>query len=203
MIATYFGQAFVKVQVGETIFAFNPISKAYDSKAAKFGADVALVSLNDPAFNGKENASFGSKEPFYIEGPGEYEVGGTFIRGFETVGPIGKINTVYTAMVDGIRLCHLGGLANPNLSPETIEDLGVIDILFLPIGGGDYLTAKDAAKLAAALEAKIVVPILFSNDSLKIFLKEWGVEKENSVDKLSIKKKDLDGKEGELIIIKS
>jgi hypothetical protein len=203
MIATYFGQAFVKVQVGETVFAFNPISKASDPKATKFGADVALISLNDPAFNGKENVAFGSKEPFYIEGPGEYEIGGTFIRGFETVGPDGKINTVYTVIVDGIRLCHLGGLANASLPPETIEDLGVIDILFVPIGGGDYLAPKDAAKLAAALEAKMVVPVLFNADSLKTFLKEWGVEKEISVDKLSVKKRDVDGKEGELVVIKS
>ncbi|MEK7477798.1 MAG: MBL fold metallo-hydrolase [Patescibacteria group bacterium] len=204
MVITFYGEAFVKVQQGETIFAFNPVSREHDVKASKFGADIALISLNDPVFNGSENTSFGSKEALVVDGPGEYEIGGVFIKGFPSVGPAAKINTIYTVSFEGIRLCHLGGLAQATLAPAIIEDIGVVDVLFIPIGGGQYLSPKDASKLAASLEAKIIVPILWSGGGmLETFLKEAGEEKENAVDKLTLKKKDLEGKEGEIVVIKS
>ena len=93
MIISRFGAAFIKVQQGDTIFAFNPVSRDFDAKAQKFGADAALVSLNDPQFNGTDNVTFGAKEPFIINGPGEYEIGGNFVRGFGSKGPDGKIYT--------------------------------------------------------------------------------------------------------------
>lgn len=204
MVISHYGMGYIKAQLGDTVLAFNPIGKDFDSKATKFGADIALISLlNNPAFNGKDNVTFGTKVPFTIEGPGEYEIGGNIIRGFKSDGPDGSINTIYTVTIDGIRICHLGGLATPTIDPLVVEQIGATDILFLPIGGDKYLSAKDAAKLAANLEPKIVVPIVYDAASLKLFLKESGEEKENSVDKLSIKKKDLEDKEGEIIIIKS
>ena len=204
MIITRYGAAFVKVQQGDMIFAFNPISREADPKAAKFGANAALVSLRDPMFNGTDNVTFGSKEPMIIDGPGEYETGGIFVRGFPSDGPDEKINTIYTTIIDGIRICHLGGLAKSSLSMETIEELGAIDILFLPISGGRFLSPKDAIKLATSLEAKMIVPVLYNTEAeLKAFLKEAGEEKIDSVDKLSIKKKDVEEKEGEIIIINS
>lgn len=204
MIITRYGAAFVKVQQGDTIFAFNPISREFDSKATKFGADAALISLHDPMFAGGDNVSFGSKEAMIIDGPGEYETGGIFVRGFPSDGPDGKINTIYTTIIDGIRLCHLGGLAKSTLPMDTVEEIGIIDVLFLPIGGGQFLSPKEAIKLATSLEAKIIVPVLYNGDAeLKAFLKEAGEEKVESIDKLAIKKKDIEGKEGEIIIINS
>jgi hypothetical protein len=203
MIITRYGAGFVKVQQGDTIFAFNPISREYDPKSVKFGANAALISLHEPMFNGSDNVSFGSKEPMVIDGPGEYEIDGIFVSGFPSDGPDGKINTIYTTTIDGIRLCHLGGLAKSTLTMETVEEMGTIDVLFVPISGGQFLTPKDALKLATSLEAKIIVPVLYDESELKIFLKEAGEEKVEAVDKLSIKKKDVEGKEGEIVIINS
>ena len=207
MIITQHGMAYSKVQVGDVILSFNPVSRDYDSKAAKFGADVALVSLNDGAFNGVENATFGAKEPFLVKGPGEYEVKDIFIRGFASEGPGGMINTVYSVMQDGIRICHLGGLAKPELKPEAVEGIGVVDVLFVPVGGNGVLGAKDACKIISMFEPKIVIPTMFDikgdTVALKTFLKECGEKNEAIVDKLSIKKKDLEGKDEEIIVIKS
>ena len=203
MIISRYGAAFIKVQQGDTIFAFNPVSRDFDAKAQKFGADAALISLNDPQFNGQDNVAFGSKEPFVINGPGEYEIGGTFVRGFPSAGPDGKINTIYTTTIEGIKLCHLGGLAKADLSADAIEDIGEIDVLFVPIAGAPYLSPKDAYKLATTLEAKIVVPTLYQNgEEIKAFLKEAG-EQVSPTDKLTIKRKDVEGKEGEIVIINS
>ena len=42
-----------------------------------------------------------------------------------------------------------------------------------------------------------------SYNSLKVFLKEIGEEKAEVVDKLTIRRKDLDGKEGEVVVLKA
>jgi L-ascorbate metabolism protein UlaG (beta-lactamase superfamily) len=204
MVITFYGEAYIKIQQGEQIIAFNPISKDYNPKALKFGSDIALISCNLPAYNGKENVTFGSKEPFIIDGPGEYEIGGMFIRGFATPGPAGKINTIFTLLLDGIRICHLGALAEPDISSEIVEEIGVVDILFLPIGGGSVIDAKGATKVSSLLEPKIIVPIGYKDmTELSKYLKEEGIDKDNSTDKLTIKKKDLEGKEAEVVVIKS
>ncbi|MDQ3244989.1 MAG: MBL fold metallo-hydrolase, partial [bacterium] len=74
------------------------------------------------------------------------------------------------------------------------------DILFVPVGG-DTLDIKDSAKLASSLEPKLIIPMDYDTSTLKSFLKEIGEEKAEVVDKLTLKKKDLDGKEGEVIVL--
>src|SRR3989344_4560435 len=98
MIITYLGGEFVKVQFGDTTLAFNPISKDSKLKASKFGADIVLTSISHPDMNGVDQVSFGEKKPFVITSPGEYEVKGIFIKGFESISNYGgekHINTIY------------------------------------------------------------------------------------------------------------
>ena len=99
MIINYLGGEFVKVQFGDTIIAFNPISKESKLKPSKFGADIVLSSINHPDFNGIDQVVFGEKKPFAIAGPGEYEVKGVFIKGFASESGYDgekRINTIYT-----------------------------------------------------------------------------------------------------------
>jgi L-ascorbate metabolism protein UlaG (beta-lactamase superfamily) len=77
------------------------------------------------------------------------------------------------------------------------------DILITPVGGEGTLSAAEAEKLAVKLEAKIVIPILYDDKSLKTFLKEAGAEGTKAVDKLTIKPRDLAGKQGEVVVLSS
>jgi len=133
----------------------------------------------------------GGRDGFDIYGPGEYEVDGTFVKGIGSTGVGGKINTIYSVLFDDIRLCHLGALVDDSLNAETKEAIGEIDVLFVP---------TDAPKLASALAPKIVVPMYKDKSDLHKFLKEMG-EKENMQDKLLLKKKDLEGKDGEVVCL--
>lgn len=207
MIITYFGKQFFKIQQGETVLSFNPVAKSSKTGInAHFGADIALVTTNHPDYNGIEQLSHGERIPFAITGPGDYEVKEIFIKGVMSESAIaGKkyINTIYSLAVENVNIVFLGALANGEISKEAQEAIGNPDILFIPVGGGDMLDAKGAAKLASGIEPKMIIPMDYDEKSLKAFLKETGEEKAEVVDKLTLKLKDLEGKEGEVIVFKS
>ncbi len=210
MVISYLGGQCVKITQGDLTLAFNPPSKDSSLKTSKFGADIALVSLDNEDFNGIENAAFGEREPFVISGPGEYEVKGVAVRGFGSdtgygIPSGGKgINTIYSVSLDGMNLCFLGALGSVTLPPAAKQELDDIDILFVPIGGDGVLTYEDAYKLAVQLGPKAVIPIHYegvgSKDALKSFLKEAG-KSVTAQDKLTVKRKDLDGKDAEIIVL--
>ncbi len=205
MIITYYGSEFFKVQFGDTTLAFNPISKDSELKPSRFGADIVFVSAHHPDFNGTEQVTHGEKKPFVIEGPGEYEVGGVFIKGLSSVSKHGGqdlINTIYTVSLENMNICFLGAINTAELKNETIEALDEVDILFVPIGGEGVLEPAKAYKLAVSLEPKIIIPMHYGEAQLKAFLKEAG-ENPKPEAKLTLKKKDLEGKEGDVFVLES
>jgi L-ascorbate metabolism protein UlaG (beta-lactamase superfamily) len=209
MIITYYGGEFFKVQFGDTTLAFNPISKDSKLKSSRFGADIVLSTTYHADFNGVEQVSHGDKKPFVISGPGEYEVKEVFIKGLPSESKYGGkdlVNTIYTVSLENMNICFLGALNNSELKNETVEALDEIDILFVPIGGDGVLDPVKAYKLAVSLEPKIIIPMHYgdvgANDALRVFLKEAG-ENPKSESKLTLKKKDLEGKEGDIILLDS
>ncbi|HEU0085421.1 MAG TPA: MBL fold metallo-hydrolase [Candidatus Paceibacterota bacterium] len=207
MIITYFGKQFWKITQGEMVLAFNPVSKESKLKSStRFGADVALVSVNHPDYNGVEQLSYGERMPFVVDGPGNYEVKDIFIHGAISNANLDEkkyVNTVYSFVLDSIKIVFLGPLGEEELSKEARELAESPDILFVPVGNKDTLNPKNAAKLAASLEPKLVIPMDYDDATLKTFLKEMGDEKADTLDKLTIKRKDLEGSEGKVIVLKS
>jgi len=206
MIITHYGKQFFKLQVGDTVVAYNPVGKSSKEKASKFGADVGIVSMHHPDFDGVENLSYGEKVPFVISGPGEYEVKEIFIKGFPvetTYGGKKKINTAYSVLFENINVCFLGSIPSSSaVTADLKEKLGDIGILFVPVCGGDVCSAADAYKVGVSLEANVIIPMDYDEKTLKTFLKEGGDGSEKS-DKLTIKKKDLLDKQGDIVVLKS
>lgn len=211
MIITHHGVDFFKVSFGDTTIAVNPISKDSKIKGARFGSDITLLSLkNSLEHNGSDVTSRGDKASFIIDGPGEYEVSGVFIKGFLSKSNYGgneAINTIYTISLEGMTLGFLGALSEKDLSAEAKEALDGIDILVVPIGGNGVLDAAVSHKLAVQFEPKLIIPSHFievgDKNALKTFLKEAGEESVKPVDKLTIKKKDLDGMEGDVVVLEA
>jgi L-ascorbate metabolism protein UlaG (beta-lactamase superfamily) len=203
MIITYNTAESFKIQLGDTVIATNPVSKRSKLPATSFGADIVLVSLNHEDVNGIETVSRGDAAPFVIQGPGEYEVGGVFVRGFLATSKMDgteQLTTIYSIMLEESHLCFLGTLGKSELPPETLEALPDIDILFLPIGGDGVLDPKEAHKLATSLEPRITIPMHYTKETLAAFLKEEGASA-SPLEKLTIKKKEILEKEGEVIIL--
>jgi L-ascorbate metabolism protein UlaG (beta-lactamase superfamily) len=123
--------------------------------------------------------------------------------GFETKSGYDKgerLNTAYAIDFDGLHVLYLGALGEGTLPADLLE-LETPDVLIVPVGGEGVLDPAAAQKLAVKLEARIVIPILFDDKSLKQFLKEAGAEGTKSVDKLTIKKKDVADKENEVVVL--
>lgn len=206
MIITYYGNLCTKAQIGDVSVSFNPPLRN-DGKTPRFSSNVALFSTKEKGQNFSHSDP--NKDFFIIDGPGEYEVGGIYIKGFgveKEVGGKRKMNTVYSVLFDDINLCHLGAISSADIKPEALEMLGPVDILFVPITGGEVATPAMASKLATSFEPRLVIP-LYGNDngldsaSLKVFLKEEGAESISPVDKLTIKKKDLDARDGDVVVL--
>lgn len=207
MIISYLGGECFKVSQGDLTLAFNPPSKDSNLKSPKFGSDIVLSTIDHEDMNGVENASFGERAPFVIQGPGEYEVRGVVVHGFASPSAYGggtALNTIYSVTLEGMNLAFLGALGG-ELPHDAKEELDDIDILFVPIGGEGVLEHTAAYKLAVQLGPRVVIPMHYgevgAKDALKAFLKEAGAEGVAPVDKLTVKKKDLEGKEAEVVVL--
>jgi hypothetical protein len=207
MIITNHGKQFFKVQTGDMVLAFNPISKESKFKTNGFGANIALTTINNIDYNGTDLVEYAGKVPFVINGPGEYEVSDIMIQGFASKGAKDQINSIYYLEFDGIKILYLGAMYQPDLAVEVRQNIGDVDMLFVPIGGKTVLGPAAAHKLAVSFGPKVIIPMDYGSDqekdALKDFLKESGNDKVAPVDKLTVKLKDLSGKEQEVIVIES
>ncbi len=204
MVITHHGGECIKITFGDVTLAFNPIAKQSKLPSVKFGADIAFVSLNHPDFNGTEQAALGSKQPFLITGPGEYEVGNVTVRGFgmpTMYDQKSRFVTIYQVRLEDMNIVFLGPISSPDIEPKILGELGDIDILFVPIGGGDVLEVPQASKLAVKLEAKLVIPVHYDANALDAFLKEESAEDVKPVDKLTIKKRDVVTMSGDIVVL--
>jgi L-ascorbate metabolism protein UlaG (beta-lactamase superfamily) len=115
---------------------------------------------------------------------------------------------VYALQFEGMNLLFAGALDEKKLDGSALEDIDSVDILFVPIGGDGVLDASGAVSLANSLEANVIIPIHYEDisgvkakDALKTFLKEAGQEDAEVMDKLTIKKKDLAGMKGKVVVL--
>jgi len=216
MVITYFGKSYFKLTLGDLTIAINPPSK--DSKAfskvPRFGADIALITTHTADTNGAGTVSLGDKEPFVIDGPGNYEVRDLLFTGEMSTVTLDKkplINTIYGFELDGIKIAFMGLIDDDKkLSSDAKELASNADMIFMPVSGAADLDprlndtvgqAAKAYKIATSFDPNVIIPYEYDAASLKQFLKEGGQEKNEAQDKATLKRKDLDGKEGYILLL--
>lgn len=211
MVITHHGGQCFKITFGDLTLVFDPIAKGADLPSVRFGADIALISRNHKDMNGTDEVSYGDKVPFAITGPGEYERQGITVQGFLSSSNFGlekgtenATNTIYAVELEDMTLVHLGAISDTELMKDAREGLDEIDVLFVPVGGEGVLSPTKAHELAVALEPKIIIPMHWNGigekGSLEAYLKKAGNGSEKA-DKLTLKKKDLVGREGSIIVL--
>lgn len=195
MDITWYGHSCFRItERGQVSVVTDPYSEEIGLPPLKLKADVVTVSHNQP---GHANLDAVRGDGYVLTGPGEYEVGGTFLSGIpmhhvdEASGHINH-NVAYVVRYDNLTVLHLGDLGHvPDQS--TIESLGEVNVVLVPVGGGKSLKAAMAAEVIALIEPQYIVPMHYALPGLKIeldplekFLKEMGVSKLQEEDFLRV-----------------
>jgi L-ascorbate metabolism protein UlaG (beta-lactamase superfamily) len=160
MEITWLGHSCFLIRGKEETIITDPYHPDLGYRLGEPEADIVTLSHFHPGHSYIEGVA---NEPKQIKSPGEYEIGGTFITGISTFhddkkGELKGKNTIYVIEMDGITLCHLGDLGHP-LSPNLVEELGDVDILFLPVGEVSTIPIDTAVEILRQLEPPIVIPM--------------------------------------------
>ncbi|MBA4390194.1 MAG: MBL fold metallo-hydrolase [Syntrophus sp. (in: bacteria)] len=104
----------------------------------------------------------------HIKEKGTYEEKGVKIRAIETFhdtsgGQERGKNLIFLITADDITVAHLGDLGHI-LEDGTLQDIGKIDILMLPVGGFYTIGAKEATKVMSDLRPALIIPMHFKTD---------------------------------------
>lgn len=180
-----------------TIKAGSAVNVVVDPKLSTVGLkDVKLTDAIEIVTDAQQIIDKDQK--ILISGAGEYEVSGVSIKGISIPrykDPERKV-TAYKLEVNGTRVAVLGHVSD-TLDEVQLEDIGVIDVLALPVGGNGYtLDSHAAAKIVNQIDPKIVIPMHYKDSSAKYevaqddlagFLKDLGAQEHEVVDKLKIK----------------
>jgi L-ascorbate metabolism protein UlaG (beta-lactamase superfamily) len=202
MEITHLGHSSFRIKGKNTAIIFDPyFSEAVGLKFPKVEADIVTISH----FHNDHNNVSGFPNAFIVDGPGEYKIKEVDILGIKTYhdenqGSERGKNTVFQIRLEGISLVHLGDLGHM-LSDAQDEMLGVVDVLFVPVGGKYTIDSGKAGEVVAKLEPKIVIPMHYGagglSDSFKDllpvenFLKVIGKSEITPQEKLVITKDKL------------
>jgi L-ascorbate metabolism protein UlaG (beta-lactamase superfamily) len=183
----------------------DPYGKEVSLRGPRLRGDLVLSSTGTLPGKPEEGS-------FVITNPGEYERRGIAVRGIRSFrddheGSERGLNTIFTLLVEEVRICHLGALGQAQLTNEQVDAIGDVDVLIIPVGGHDVMDAKAAAQVVSQIEPKVIVPVQFAMsgspyraDKVDPFVKAVGIDAEKA-EKLKLAKKTLPTEEMTLSIL--
>ena len=156
-------------------------------------------SKTDVLLSSQKNLRVSDENLFQIIDPGEYEASGFAIIGIPIrshTDELGQKSAVlYRVTANNISACITGHI-HPEISDEDLEEIGMVDVLIIPVGGhGFTLDAVGAVSVARKISPKIIIPTHYDQkgltypvpqDPIELFIKEMGLQSE-TMDKLKIK----------------
>lgn len=80
-------------------------------------------------------------------------------------------NTIFVFSTDGITFCHLGDLGHI-LSVEDKNQIGKIDVLFIPVGGVFTIDPDEATQVVNTLDPRLIIPMHYKTESIGFPLAE-------------------------------
>lgn len=197
MQISWHGQYTVKIVSKDVTLILDPYSPDLGLPAFRAKADV--VCLSNPQEQSMSQVSGISGEPLIVDTPGEYSVKGLTLHSIGWFPETGEERNVQRWVIEDMVVVHVGALIR-DLDEKELQELERTDtdVLLVPVGGGSGLTTKQALKLVATLEPRVVVPIHYKLDGLteeledvKTFAEEMGVEVKEPEKKLVLKKGKL------------
>jgi L-ascorbate metabolism protein UlaG (beta-lactamase superfamily) len=183
-----------------------------DDNLAELGAKTIAKAGDITLFTGA-HADAISAAKIIIDEPGEYEVSGVSIYGIAARAHMDEEKqrsaTIYKLLVDDLRVLVTGHVY-PELSDNQLEAIGMVDVMFVPVGGNGYtLDGIGALKLIKKVGPKLVIPTHYDmkrltypvpQQTLEQALKSLGMEPKETVQKLKLKSGEL-GDVTQLIVL--
>ncbi len=199
MEITWLGHCCFRIRAKEATVVTDPCDKTTGYSLGRPTGDLVTVSIDDPSHNYVAGVA---GDPRVIDGPGEFEIAGASVVGVTTYRDKEKAagagrNVAFVIELEDLRICHLGGIGHVPTSDQ-VEQIGNIDILLVPVGGGNALDAPPAAETVSLLEPKLVIPMHFKTDIEKRpldpidrFLKEMGAKSSETHAKIAVTRSSL------------
>ena len=188
----------------------DPYSAESGLQLPRLRADIVTVSKNTSDHNYVRGVKSGFR---LLTGPGEYEIAGVFVTGLELRAgskkqPVSKSrNTIFLFEFEDITVCHLGDLDYVPTPAQVEEALNTMDVLLVPVGGGESLNAAQASEVVSLLEPRIVIPMCqvrgstLTLDPVIKFLREIGLEKVAAQESLKVSRSMLP-EEPQVVLLK-
>lgn len=153
MEITFVGLSCVRLRGRDVQVVIDPIPPGTAPGLPKLAPDIVVRTEGATDYAALRPSD---SRPQEVSGPGEYELRGVRIFGL----PAGE-TTIMRVELDDVRIAAVGRLRR-QLTEDEIEGLGHVDVLLTPVGDVDACSATEAAKLVAALEPAIVVPLRYA-----------------------------------------
>lgn len=215
MEITYLGHSCFKLKNKLGSVVMDPYDENTGWTLPKQTADIVTVSHDHGDHNAVTRVrTADGGEPMVFNVPGEYETKGISVFGVESwhddkEGVLRGPNIIFTVLMDGVSVCHLGDLGH-KLTEEQIGRIGEVDVLLCPVGGHFTIDAKLAVEVMNQLEPKYFVPMhyktpLHNEDSfaeikpIENFFNEYGIAPA-PVKKLEVQKARLP-EETEIVVL--
>jgi L-ascorbate metabolism protein UlaG (beta-lactamase superfamily) len=193
----------------DVVIFIDPFDKTIGLRPPQGSANIVLVTHDHHDHNNVEALK---GDPRVIDIPGEYSALGVNIIGVKSFhddkgGAEHGLNTFFILESEDIRICHLGDLGH-DLDQKQLDTINGVDIMMVPIGGKYTIDGEKAADLMKKIEPKIIIPIHYKMNGSTVditdekkFCSEMGNCPATKISRLNIKKKDLEGKNMEVILM--
>jgi len=216
MIIQYYGHSCFKITAKpagrateDVVIFIDPFDKETGPRPPQGQAHIVLVSHDHHDHN---NIGALKGNPVIIDTPGEYSAFGINIIGTDTFhddqeGRLRGHSTAFVLECEELKMCHLGDLGS-DLGGKQLDEIDGVDILMVPVGGKVTIDGKKAAEIVRKIEPAIVIPMHYATPESSIdledekkFCNEMGNCPKEKISKLNIKKKDIEGKSMEIVLM--
>jgi L-ascorbate metabolism protein UlaG (beta-lactamase superfamily) len=164
----WFGQAcFIITSENGTKILADPYNDMFGYKLPEIEADIVSTSHDHRDHN---NINAVNSNFVHINKTGWFTEHGIEIKGVKTFhdkvsGAERGNNIIYNFKIDEINICHCGDLGHI-LNADHVEEIGNVDILLIPVGGGYTIDAIDAVEVMKKLNPTIVIPMHYRTEAL-------------------------------------
>lgn len=169
MDITWYGLSCFRIREGGVTVVCDPYDRTVGLQVPKLRADIVTVSHDRPGHNCVDAVG---GEPKVLRGPGEYEIKNVFITGATTFHrrqpdqPLER-NVIFFFEFGDLTVGHLGDLGEVPTQNEIEElNIGEVDILLVPVGGGATMDPTRAVEVIGMFEPRLVIPMHYHQPQL-------------------------------------